>query len=308
MRALTLPRLSIRISPITVKELSGRMRNAHTYTVLTVYLAIVSGLAVLLYAVSFLSGPRTIGGNGAVGTAVFYFLVGMQVLLVSFVAPAFAVGAIAQERERKTFDLLRITLLTPGQIVWAKLIAALGFVLLLIFATLPLFSLVFMLGGVEPFELIIVLCVVLAAALLFSTLALYVSSRSQTTVGATIVTYAVVLGIVIGIPLAALIGSSTVQLALAPTSASGRGAQLLANLFETLLTLAISLSPVSAIVASQRFFAMSGELWTFSPAFFGTSPPPVLPSPFVILSVAYVIAGIALFVMTVQRIARAEES
>lgn len=299
-------RSPLRVSPITAKELTGRIRSARAYTVLTVYLAIVSGLAVLLYLVSFLSGPRTIGGSGAVGAVVFYFLVGMQVLLVSFIAPAFTVGAISLERERKTFDVLRATMLVPSQIVWAKLIAALGFTLLLIFATLPLFSLAFLLGGVEPVELVIILCVVLSSALMFSLLGLYVSARSRTTTGAAIVTYAVTLGIVVGIPLAALIGSSTIQLAFSSVSAGGRNT-LLVNGFETLLTIAISFSPISAIAASQRAFSLSGNLWTFNPGFISGGLSLTLPAPFLILTAFYLVLSVVLFVLTVRRIARAEQ-
>lgn len=303
MRAPNLKLSSFQLSPIFVKEMSGRMRSARAYMVLTVYLAIVSGLSVLLYMVSFLGSPRTVGGSGAVGTVVFYFLVGMQVLLASFVTPAFTVGAISLERENKTFDVLRVTLLAPAQIVWAKLISALGFTLLLLFATLPLFSLAFLLGGVEPRELIITLCVVFASALMYALLALYISARSKTTVGATLSTYAIVLGIVIGIPLAALIGSSTVSLALSP-AASG---SVFADLFDAALTLAISLSPISAIAASQRFFSATGELWTFTPGFAGGGLSLTLPSPFLILTGVYLIVSVMLYVLTVRRVARVEQ-
>jgi ABC-type transport system involved in multi-copper enzyme maturation permease subunit len=291
-----------RINPVAVREFVSRMRSARAYTIITIYLAIVSALAVLLYAVSFVSSTRTVGSSGQVGTVVFYFLVGMQVLLVSFVAPAFTVGAISNERERGTFELLRATLVSPRQIVLAKLTAALGFTLVLIFATLPLFSLAFLLGGVEPVELLIVMCVVLASALFFSLLGLYASARSRTTLGATVVTYAVTLGIVIGIPLASLIGSSTVQLAL-PTM--GR-TSFLASLAETLLTLAISFSPISAVVASQRFFAITGDVWRFNPAFVSSALSVTTPSPFLILTVTYLIASIILFALCVRRVSRSE--
>jgi ABC-type transport system involved in multi-copper enzyme maturation permease subunit len=298
------PAPSLRFNPITSKELNGRMRSARAYTAITVYLAIVSALAVLLYLVGFLSGPRTLGGTGNVGTVVFFFLVGVQVLLVTFVAPSFAVGAIAGERERLTFDLLRATTLTPRQIVIAKLASALGFTLLLIFAALPLFSLAFLLGGVEPTELAITMCVTLSSALLFTLLGLYVSSRSKTTVAATVVTYAVTLGLVVGVPLASLIGSSTLDLALASASLPAGGNPLV-DVIETLLTIAISLSPVSAIAASQRYFSLTGEVLAFTPGFVGGSTL-TLPSPFVILTVLYLIASAVLFVMAVRRISRVD--
>lgn len=290
------------INPVAVREFVSRMRSARAYTIITIYLAIVSALAVLLYAVSFLSSTRTVGSSGQVGTVVFYFLVGMQVLLVSFVAPAFTVGAISSEREHGTFELLRATLISPRQIVLAKLTSALGFMLVLIFATLPLFSLAFLLGGVEPVELLIMLCVVLASALFFSLLGLYASTRSRTTLGATIVTYAVTLGMVIGIPLASLIGSSTIQLAL---MTSGRST-FIAGLAETLLTIAISFSPISAVVASQRFFAITGDVWRFNPAFVSSALSVTTPSPFLILTFTYLVASAVLFVLCVRHVSRSE--
>lgn len=298
-------RPSLSINPIALKEFAGRMRSTRTYSVLTVYLAIVSALAVLLYLVSFLSGSRTVGSSGAVGTVVFYFLVGMQVLLVSFVAPAFTVSAISSERERRTFDVLRSTLVSPAQIAWAKLMSALGFTLLLIFATLPLFSLAFLLGGVEPLEMLIALIVLLSSALMFSTLGLHISSRSRTSIGAIVVTYAITLGIVIGIPLASLIGSSTLQLALMPSGASPGASDLVVNLFELLLSIMISFSPISAIVASQRYFAATGSALTFNPGFVSTGLSLTLPSPYLILAVAYLLFSAVLFLATVRRISRA---
>ncbi len=292
----------LHLNPVAVREFVSRMRSARAYTIITIYLAIVSALGVLLYAVSFLTSTRTIGSSGQVGTVVFSFLVGMQVLLVSFLTPAFTVSAVSSERERGTFDLLLATLVSPRQIVLAKLLSSIGFTLVLIVATLPLFSLAFLLGGVEPVELLIVLCVVLSSALFFSLLGLYASARSRTTLGATVITYAVTLGIVIGIPLASLIGSSTIQLALL----SGGRSATIASLAETLLTFAISFSPISAVVASQRFFAITGDVWRFNPAFVSSALSVTTPSPFLILTFTYLIASAVLFVLCVRRVSRSE--
>lgn len=292
----------LHLNPVAVREFVSRMRSARAYTIITIYLAIVSALGVLLYAVSFLTSTRTIGSSGQVGTVVFSFLVGMQVLLVSFLTPAFTVSAISSEREQGTFDLLRATLVSPRQIVLAKLLSSIGFTLVLIVATLPLFSLAFLLGGVEPVELLIVLCVMLSSALFFSLLGLYASARSRTTLGATVITYAVTLGIVVGIPLASLIGSSTIQLALL----SGGRSATIASLAETLLTFAISFSPISAVVASQRFFAITGDVWRFNPAFVSSALSVTTPSPFLILTFTYLIASAVLFALCVRRVSRSE--
>ena len=44
---------------------------------------------------------------------------------VGFMGPVFSAGSITQERERQTLALLLTTLLRPGRIVLAKLLAAL---------------------------------------------------------------------------------------------------------------------------------------------------------------------------------------
>ncbi|MGQ9815502.1 MAG: ABC transporter permease, partial [Candidatus Roseilinea sp.] len=188
-------KLSLGVNPLMVKELRGYMRDTWAYAVLTMYIAIVSGIALLLYLGVSLANPASgVGNSSQVGSALFYVVVGLQIVLVSFVAPAFTLRAISSERERHTFDLLKSTLLSPRQIVWGKLIPVLGYVLLLVLATTPLFSLAFLLGGVEAGQLAAALCVILSSAALFTTLGLFVSSCAPSTLGATIVTYSIVVG------------------------------------------------------------------------------------------------------------------
>ena len=41
------------------------------------------------------------------------------------VGPVFSAGSVTSERERETLDLLLTTMLSPWQILWAKLISGL---------------------------------------------------------------------------------------------------------------------------------------------------------------------------------------
>ena len=86
---------------------------------------------------------------------VFAAVLGIQAFLIVFIGPAFTAGAISGEKERQTYDLLRTTLLPAGALVRGKLISALGYVFLLVFASVPLQSVAFLLGGVALEELII---------------------------------------------------------------------------------------------------------------------------------------------------------
>ncbi|NJM40505.1 MAG: ABC transporter permease subunit [Anaerolineae bacterium] len=141
---------------------------------------------VVLYIGAAISAPRANSNNGSIGISLFSVLVGMQVVLVCFIAPALTVSAISSERERMTYDSLRATPLGARQIALGKLLSALGYVSLAVLATLPLFSIVFLLGGIELVQVLMALSVVLASAFLFTALGLFVSSRMRSTVGATI--------------------------------------------------------------------------------------------------------------------------
>jgi ABC-type transport system involved in multi-copper enzyme maturation permease subunit len=50
---------------------------------------------------------------------------GYVVLFNMFVGPVFSAGSVTSERERQTLDLLLTTIITPWQILWAKLVSGL---------------------------------------------------------------------------------------------------------------------------------------------------------------------------------------
>src|SRR5579884_1675918 len=108
------------------------------------------------------------GGNNspaAQGLQIFDTLAGFQLALLVFLVPAFSSGLIAGERERQTFDLLLCTGLSAISIVAGKFVATLGFVLLLLWASVPVFSLVFLFGGVTPLSIASVMALSLATAM-----------------------------------------------------------------------------------------------------------------------------------------------
>ncbi len=189
-------------NPVVLKELRGRMRGNRAFIVLTVFLVLMGGFALLLYSSYALSSNDVYGPNGQlVGKIVFGGLVGIELFLVTFIAPALTTGAISGERERQTFDLLRTTLLPASSLVLGKLISALSYVVLLLFAAVPLQSLAFLLGGVAAEELWISLVVLLVTALAFGSVGIFFSSMMKRTLGASVLTYAFALLTTLGLPI-----------------------------------------------------------------------------------------------------------
>lgn len=182
-------------NPVILKELRGLMRGRRAFLLLTGYIAVI-GIFISLVYIS-LQTQASFSQNDpqfrqGVGKAVFGVVVLLELLLVSFIAPALTSGAITAERERQTFDLLRTTLISARSLVFGKLGAALVYLLLLIFAALPIQSLAFLLGGVGLAELLISGLLLVVTALFFSALGLFFSSFLRRTLASTVSSYAAI--------------------------------------------------------------------------------------------------------------------
>jgi ABC-2 type transport system permease protein len=192
------------INPILLRELRGRMRNARSFWLLSGFLVMVAGTALLIYTAEYANSPGQFAGDSDIGRSVFLTLMVTAMIALRFVAPVLAAGSIAGERERQTFDLLLTTQLPMRQIVFGKIIASLSYCLLLLAAMTPLMGIVFLIGSVDMTQLVIMLLVVISHIVLLTCIGVYWSARATTPLSATGLTLASVLFILLGIPLLAV--------------------------------------------------------------------------------------------------------
>ncbi len=94
------------------------------------------------------SGSLSYRELAAAGATSFKYVAYLQVGLICLISPLFMAGAIAQEANPKTWDILLSTPLTAGQIVLGNLLGRLFFILALLAASLPLFAVTQYFGGV----------------------------------------------------------------------------------------------------------------------------------------------------------------
>jgi ABC-type transport system involved in multi-copper enzyme maturation permease subunit len=99
--------------------------------------------------------------------------------MLGFIGPALT--GHSSEREHKTIDLLRTSLLSASALVFGKLSSAVIFLLLLVFTAIPVQSLAFFLGGVGMAEMVISTLMLVVTAVFFCTLGLFFSSFSKRT-------------------------------------------------------------------------------------------------------------------------------
>jgi ABC-type transport system involved in multi-copper enzyme maturation permease subunit len=120
---------------------------------------------------------RDVGDLARFGMTVFQLLAPLQLAIAVFFSALLAASAVAQEKDRRTFDLLLLTRLSNSELVLGKLLASLLHVLTPLVAAMPLFALVTLLGGVSFGQvgraLAVTAASVLACGSVGSTLALW---------------------------------------------------------------------------------------------------------------------------------------
>ena len=130
------------------------------------------GLLILLVLYSLLTDSADVGGSSLSGLAkvsshIFQQMSYLQLGLVALLAPIFTAGAITQEKDSQTYDILLSTPMTNGQIVLGSMLSRLFFVVALLISGIPVFSITQVFGGVA-IHAIIVSCMLAAATALIT--------------------------------------------------------------------------------------------------------------------------------------------
>jgi ABC-type transport system involved in multi-copper enzyme maturation permease subunit len=184
-------------NPIVAKEYRSRMRTWKSPLAMMVYILLIGGLGFAVFSLMANSNGGIIGGSNY-GQYLFSFLVGFQVTLLAFITPALTAGAISSERERQTLDLLFVTRIPPFSIIWGKLLASMSFVVLLLILSIPIFSLVFLFGGIELDQVVDAFLVTLVTALTFGVMGILFSTWLRRSLVATVVSYVAAFVLVVG--------------------------------------------------------------------------------------------------------------
>lgn len=292
---------AFRTNPVMLKELRGRMRGVRAFVVLSVYLGLMSAFLALLYLIYEPINQRNGSASaGEVGRILFMGIVGIELMLIIFIAPAFTAGAITGERERLTYDLLKTTLLPTPSFVIGKLESALGYVLLLLLSAIPLQSIAFLFGGVTELELVLSLVILAVTAVALGTVGIYFSATASRTLAASVRAYTTTLIATFGIPLVLAVLLTFVSNALRGLPSTVEAIIIYVNDFLT------SLNPIATALATQQLLIQQRGIgfWTDTLKD-GTTIPRV--SPWITLTIIYLVVSTILIVLSIQRTRKVEQ-
>jgi ABC-type transport system involved in multi-copper enzyme maturation permease subunit len=179
-------------NPVLTKEMRVRMRGSRAYWILFGYLGFLT--FVLLVAYYAFEKQVAEAGTGAsdaarVGAQLFMSVIVTQIFLVLFITPAITSGSITLEKEQRTLDMLTMTRMPRRSIIVGKLLSAVSFTALLLISSLPLVSICFMLGSVDPGMVVSSYMMMLFGSFLVGAMGLMWSSIAKTTTSAVMFTY-----------------------------------------------------------------------------------------------------------------------
>jgi ABC-2 type transport system permease protein len=295
-----------RLNPVMVRELRGRMRGVRAFAIISIYLTLMGGFTILLYLIQMpVSTISSATVTGELGRDLFFGIVGIELVLILFITPALTAGAITGERERGTYDLLQTTLLAAPAFILGKLESALGYILLLILAAIPLQSVAFLFGGVSDTELVLAFLVLGVTSLALGAAGTYFSSHTERSMSATVRTYTLGLLIVLGVPVASSLLFRNAFSQVLSGLASGVGSTpLMEQILIYLDMLLISLNPATALLYSQQMLITTQQPFFVSVTLTTTGATVPVISPWVLLVAVYLAAAALFLLLAIRRLRR----
>ncbi len=184
-------------NPILTRELRRRMRGRALIFSIVGYIALMTLATMLVlfaYAPSVFAKLNTemLADLANTGTQLFRWITIIQSLLVLVIAPTITAGMTTGEKERKTFDFLRVTTITPWMYVTGCFLSTVFYVALALICAFPLLSLTFVYGGVRPATVFGTFGLLLGGSLILSGFGLYISSiRERTRTAQGVIVFAI---------------------------------------------------------------------------------------------------------------------
>lgn len=197
----------MKINPVFRKELKLGVRSAKLPIVILIFNSILAFISLLvLYAI--IENAYWSGIIDYTSVIMLYVIVlGIESILLAFIVPALTASTISGERERQTLDILLTTRMTPWSIIWGKLMSSVSMIILVIFSSVPVISIVLIFGGISLIDVMKIVLYLVFAAIFFGTISIGCSSHFKKTTSSTVAAYGGILGICAGTVLIVVMGA-----------------------------------------------------------------------------------------------------
>ena len=177
-------------------EMKANVRSVRFFLVLFAFNSILSALSFLAFA-GIMNQSRYFGQISGL-TNIYSTMAYIELAMFMLIIPTITAGSITGEKERKTLDLLLISKMTPFSIIIGKLEAAIHIVRILAISSLPVLSIVFIFGGIQWWDLFILLLTLIITGFFLGSIGIFFSTISRRTTTSTVLTYFTIIILVFG--------------------------------------------------------------------------------------------------------------
>lgn len=187
----------MKFNPVLRNESKLSVRTPRFSLMILIYIVVLSAGTLIFYN-SYSSDVYVSGINPQGAVTLYITMAIIQAILLMFIVPSLTATSICSEREKQTLDILLSTRLSPLQIVLGKLSASSLKVIMLIFCTIPLYSICGLIGGVKLSNILILVGSFIISTIFVGSIGVFISTYSKTSKAATSLTYALVLFVFVG--------------------------------------------------------------------------------------------------------------
>lgn len=188
----------MRINPVLKNEIKLSARSFKFTLVILFYVGILSAAGVII----FYNCIKNNYFEGLYLESIIYFYIGMaiiQAILLMFIVPSLTSTAICAEREKQTLEVLLSTKMSTLSIIIGKLFSSISRVVLLIICTIPIYSITFLIGGINLSNVVELSLFFIVATIFVGAIGVFISTVVKTSRSATAISYGTVLLIFIGV-------------------------------------------------------------------------------------------------------------
>lgn len=176
------------INPVLNKEFKLRFRSFKGFLGLLFYLLAV-GTVILGFIFIQMQSSSMGYFRPSQSREMFILMSFLQLGLILFITPGLTAGVISGERERQTLNILLTTNQSSMSIILSKLVSSVSYLLLMIFASLPLYSIVFLFGGISPGQMLKTLVFYIFTTFVFGSIGILFSTLIRKTIVSMVTTY-----------------------------------------------------------------------------------------------------------------------
>lgn len=187
----------MKFNPVLRNESKLSVRTPRFSLMILIYIVVLSAGTLIFYN-SYSSDVYVSGINPQGAVTLYITMAIIQAILLMFIVPSLTATSICSEREKQTLDILLSTRLSPLQIILGKLSASSLKVIMLIFCTIPLYSICGLIGGVKLSNILILVGSFIISTIFVGSIGVFISTYSKTSKAATSLTYALVLFVFVG--------------------------------------------------------------------------------------------------------------